>query len=203
MEVTKNPNCLDKSTKWISLSTTTNVLLLIIVAAIVLVVVVGTNNIIGVNSSPTGFGITAAYAQASKTVTTATTSSISSVLIETVTTVDSNGGSIVKVVQINPQEIKGVGLTTGIQYHSTTGRGVEEEEGITNRALAFSAGEGGGEDTTKTFVTNFNIIGSNTTTGSTSSASNSDIIIREDLDITVNSDGTITANIDNENSGCI
>jgi hypothetical protein len=131
--VTKNPTCSDKSTTWISLLTTN--VLLIIAAAMVLVVLVGTN-IIGVYSSPTIFGTKTAYAQASTTVTTASRS-ISSVntpifsipvniiqqiqmsdcpedirlsgnlLVETVTTVDSNGDSIVKVVQINPQEIQG------------------------------------------------------------------------------------------------
>jgi len=230
MVAIKNPNNSDKSTTWISLSTS-NVLLLIVAA---MVLVVAGTNIFDVHSSHTGFGITAAYAQTSNTITTATSSSISSVntlsfsipvniiqqkqmsdcpedihlsgnlLIETVTTVDSNGGSIVKVVQINPQDIKGVGLTTGTQYHSTTGIVAGGEE-IANKVLAFSAREGGGGDTTQTFVTNFNFIGSNTTRNSPS-VTNGDIdyiIVHEDLRIAVNSDGTITANIDNENSGCL
>jgi uncharacterized membrane protein len=73
--VIKNPKCSNKSPRWISLATT-NALLLIV--AMVLAVA-GTNLIRSfVHSSPTGFGIAAAYAQASNTITTAT-NSISSV----------------------------------------------------------------------------------------------------------------------------
>ena len=123
-------------------------------------------------------------------------------LIETVTTVNSNGGSVVKVVQIDPQDIKGEGLTTGTQYHGTTGGRPEEE--ITNKVLTFSSAEEAGEHNTQKYVTNFNFIGSNTTRNSLSVPNNDDhTIVREDLVITVNSDGTITANIDNENSGCL
>jgi len=226
--VIKNPNYPNKSAIWIYLSTTKALLLIV---AMVLAVI-GTNTI-GVYSSRSGVGIAAAYALTSTSTPSTTTSSSTgrtesfnipvnitdpkllsdchedihlsgNLHIVTVTTVNSNGGSIVKVVQTDPQDIKGEGLTTGTQYHSTTGGRPGEE--IASRVLTFSAGEIGGEDTTQTYVTSFNIIGSNTT-GNTSSSSlpNSDhyMSLREDLDITVNSDGAITANIDNENSGCI
>ena len=103
-----------------------------------------------------------------------------------------SGGSIVDL-QFDPQDIKGKGLATDTEYL------VAAREEISDRILTFSAG--GGDEATQTYPTNINFTGSHTT-GSSSSVSNSDIIVREDLHITVNSDGTITANF-NENSGCL
>jgi len=221
--VIKNPNYPNKSAIWIYLSTTKALLLIV---AMVLAVI-GTNTI-GVYSSRSGVGIAAAYALTSTSTPSTTTSSSTgrtesfnipvnitdpkllsdchedihlsgNLHIVTVTTVNSNGGSIVKV-QFDPHDIKGKGITTGTEYRISN---IAGQEAIDNRVLAFNAG---GADTRQTYVTDFNFIGSNTT-GNTSSSSlpNSDhyMSLREDLDITVNSDGAITANIDNENSGCI
>ncbi len=102
--------------------------------------------------------------------------------VVTHTTINSNGGSIVKE-QYNPQGITGTGLTTGIKFQGT---------GVTNTVSTFN---GANAKTTDTFVVNFNLIGHG-------SVSNSDSIHHLNTQVTVNANGKVTAVVFNEISTC-
>lgn len=93
------------------------------------------------------------------------------------TTFTSNGGVIVSVSD-NPQEVSGYGLTTGARYQGT---------GITRFSFSILIGS---QDT---FVNNFRIIGQGT---------GNNYLVHENLHITVNADGTLTAYYDNFSVEC-
>jgi hypothetical protein len=107
--------------------------------------------------------------------------------VVTIFTINSNGGSVVKV-QSNPQGIKGIGLVpetlqpTGTKYQGT---------GVTNEIITFKAGD----PKTQTQVINFNLIGHG-------SIPESDSIHHVNAQTTVNANGVVTSFHINEISTC-
>lgn len=107
--------------------------------------------------------------------------------VVTHTTVNSDGGSVVKE-QFNPQGVSGVGLIpgtdqpTGTKYQGT---------GVTNMISTFKAGS----SKTDTLVINFNLIGHG-------SVPESDSIHHVNAQTTVNANGVVTALHFNEISTC-
>jgi hypothetical protein len=93
------------------------------------------------------------------------------------TTLNSNGGFHVKM-HAQPQGVSGIGMTTGAKYQGT---GVTQEE--------FNANAG----VQQTTVNNFRIIGQGPGNNS---------VLHENTHITVNPDGTVTANVDNFSTDC-
>jgi len=107
--------------------------------------------------------------------------------VVTHTTVNSDGGSVVKE-QFNPQGVSGIGLIpgtnqpTGTKYQGT---------GVTNMISTFKAGS----SKTDTLVINFNLIGHG-------SVPESDSIHHVNAQTTVNANGVVTALHFNEISTC-
>jgi hypothetical protein len=94
-------------------------------------------------------------------------------------TISSSGNVQVKV-HFQPQGATGVGQTTGDTYHAT---GVTQEEFNQNGTYPF----------TDTFVNNFRLIGP---------GPNNNLLIHENLHITINANGVVTAFVDNFSIEC-
>jgi hypothetical protein len=96
------------------------------------------------------------------------------------TTIDDNGGIHLKS-HFQPQGFGGVGLTTGDRY-----RGV----GVTQDALTVHPG---GFPATSTFVNNFRMIGQ---------GPGNNFQVHQNVHMTVNANGDVTANVNNSSTTC-
>ncbi len=89
-------------------------------------------------------------------------------------TVNRNEGAFTE--NLNPQDIVGTGETTGDTYHATGNTQVTANASLIKFPLEFS------------FVDNFDLIGTTSTAGT--------LIIHETVHVTINANGTFTANFD-------
>lgn len=94
-----------------------------------------------------------------------------------VTTLDANGGFLTKYHN-QPQGISGIGQTTGDKYQST---------GVTQGTFTGNVGS------QQTYVNNFKIIGQKP---------GNNYLIHETVHVTVNANGTVTANVSNFSAEC-
>ncbi|MGH7565768.1 MAG: hypothetical protein ACREK2_02965 [Gemmatimonadota bacterium] len=92
-----------------------------------------------------------------------------------------NGNRFVLKVHTQPQGIRGVGLSTGDKYQGT---------GVTQETLSGSLVNGQFSDT---FVNNFRIIGQ---------GPGNNFLVHENLHITVNANGEVTASVGNASVSC-
>jgi hypothetical protein len=92
-------------------------------------------------------------------------------------TLDGAGGFRVVFLD-NPQGVSGTGLTTGAKYQAT---------GVTRDTF------GGRVGSVETFVNNFRIIGA---------GPGNNFMVHENLHVTVNANGTLTAFVDNFSATC-
>ncbi len=92
-----------------------------------------------------------------------------------------NDNNFTLTIQNHPQGISGVGLTTGDKYQGT---------GVTRETLSGSFVNG---QFSKTFVNNFRIIGQ---------GAGNNFLIHQDLHITFNANGELTASVDNFRAEC-
>lgn len=93
-----------------------------------------------------------------------------------------NGNTVLISVLDNTQSLSGTGLTTGDRYH-----GMGTTRFVTTIAL-------GGLLTTHTFVNSFRMAGQ---------GSGNDVAVHETYHVTVNSNGVLTANVDNFSVTCL
>lgn len=82
-------------------------------------------------------------------------------------------GGFTVVAHFQPQGVSGIGFTTGLRYNAT---------GETDETFTVNAGQ------TDTFVNNFKIIGQ---------GPNNNFMVHENVHITINANGIVTASVDN------
>jgi hypothetical protein len=92
-----------------------------------------------------------------------------------------NGNNVHSQYLFNPQGISGVGETTGAKYQGTGETRADMNVDVVAFPLIF------------TFVNNFKIIGQ---------GPNNNFLVHENLHVTINADGTLTAFVDNFSFTC-